>query len=228
MKPKNLKCPFTWKTRHPMIHDHILYVPEYYQGHQEYVFPGWESPEVFGRKALIEIEYCAGNGAWIVEKALKYPERNWVAVEIQFERVRKIWSKIHNFCIKNLFIVCGEGLTYTQFYVPDHSFHAVYVNFPDPWPKEKHSKNRLLKEPFFTELSRTAEKGAVTTIVTDHVDYTRQITEAMLANPSWKPLFSDPYFIHHLEGYGSSYFDDLWKEQGLPIHYMQYLNKGKI
>src|ERR1700723_523011 len=107
MRPKNLKCPFTWKTRRPMIHDRVLYVPEYYDKHSEFVFPGWENPEVFERAAPIEAEYCAGNGAWIVEKATRHPERNWVAVEIQFDRVRKIWSKVQNLGLKNLFIVCG-------------------------------------------------------------------------------------------------------------------------
>src|SRR5579863_3755958 len=140
MRPKHLKSPFPWEGRRPMIHDRILYVPEYYDHHGDYQFPGWLSAEVFGREAPIEVEYCSGNGAWIVEKALKDPSRNWVAVEMQFERVRKIWSKIHNLNLKNLLVVCGEALTFTRYYVPKGSFAAAYVNFPDPWPKAKHAK----------------------------------------------------------------------------------------
>jgi tRNA (guanine-N7-)-methyltransferase len=150
MKPKNFKCPVTWEERRPLIHDRVLFVPQYYDRHHEWTFPGWESPEVFGRKAPIEVEYCTGNGAWIIEKALANPDRNWVAVEVQFERVRKIWSKMCNEKITNLFIVCGEALTYTRFYVPSHSFSAAYINFPDPWPKEKHAK-----KPKKTTLART-------------------------------------------------------------------------
>lgn len=210
-----------------MIHDHILYVPEYYEGHQDYAFPGWSSPLVFGRDAPTEVEYCTGNGAWIVEKAIAHPDRNWVAVEIQFDRVRKIWSKIHNFKLKNLFVVCGEALTFTRYYVPNNSFAAVYVNFPDPWPKEKHSKKRLLKEPFFTEISRACTPEAIATFVTDHTDYSEQITQAMLSHPLWEPCFPDPYYVTDYEGYGTSYFDALWREQGLPVRYMKYFNKGK-
>ncbi|MBS0604227.1 MAG: tRNA (guanine(46)-N(7))-methyltransferase TrmB [Verrucomicrobia bacterium] len=227
MKPKNLKCPFTWKDRRPVIHDHILYVPEYYQEHEKYTFPGWESPDVFGRAAPIEVEYCTGNGAWIVEKAIAYPDRNWVAVEIQFERVRKIWSKIHNFNLKNLFIVCGEGLTFTRYYVPDHSFSAAYVNFPDPWPKDKHAKNRILQEPFLTEMARALKPGSIATIATDHVEYSRQIIEGMNANPLWESCYPDPYFVREFEGYGSSFFEALWRERGIPVHYMQYATQGK-
>ncbi len=224
MRPKNLKCPFTWKTRHPVIQDHILYVPEYYNLHHEYEFPGWSHPSVFEREAPVEVEYCSGNGAWIVEKAMAHPDRNFVAVEIQFERVRKIWSKIHNFNLKNLFIVCGEALTYTRYYVPTNSFSNVYVNFPDPWPKEKHAKNRLLKEPFFEEIARASTSNAIATIVTDHADYMHQITDGMLASPSWKPRFPAPYYVTDYKDYGTSYFDSLWRERGITIHYMQFLN----
>jgi len=222
MRPKNLKSPFTWEERRPAICDRILYVPEYYQGHEEYRFPGWESPEVFGRVADVEIEYCTGNGAWIIERALRFPERNWVAVEIQFDRVRKIWSKMHNFNLTNLFIVCGEGLTFTRYYVPDHSVSAVYVNFPDPWPKLKHAKNRILQEPFLTEMARVLKPGSCATLVTDHVEYMHQITQAMQANSLWTSCHPDPYYLRTLPDYGSSYFETLWRQRGMPLHYMQY------
>lgn len=210
-----------------MIHDWVLYVPEYYDRHQDYVFPGWASPEVFGRDAPVEVEYCSGNGAWIVERALQHPDRNWVAVEVQFERARKIWSKIHNFNLKNLLVVCGEGLTFTRYYIPKGSVTAVYVNFPDPWPKERHAKNRILQEPFFTEISAAMIPGGVATFVTDHADYTCQITESLLASPHWKARFPHPHYVTDYEGYGTSYFDALWRDQGISVHYMQYLNEQK-
>ena len=225
MKPKDLKNPLTWKERRPLIHDRILYVPEYYDRHHEWTFPGWDSLDVFGRIAPVEVEYCAGNGDWIIEKALKFPERNWVAVEIQFERVRKIWSKLHNFHLSNLFIVCGEALTFTQFYVPSLSVSATYINFPDPWPKERHAKNRLIQEPFAQEMARICLPGSITTIVSDHFDYTCQASAVMRSTLAWRPCFPDPYYVINLEGYGTSYFDNLWKKQGLIVHYLQFVNQ---
>src|SRR5690349_15082055 len=97
MKPKNLKCPFTWDTRRPLICDRVVYVPEYYQSHNEFHFPNWEDPSLFGKPGKVFVEYCTGNGAWIVEKAMQQPEHLWVAVEKRFDRIRKIWSKIHNY-----------------------------------------------------------------------------------------------------------------------------------
>jgi tRNA (guanine-N7-)-methyltransferase len=227
VKPKDLKCPFTWESRRPLICDHVLYVPEYYDRHGEYIFPGWSSPEVFGRDCPIEIEYCSGNGAWIVEKALAHPERNWVAVELQFDRARKIWSKVHNFELNNLLVVCGEALTFLLHYVKEAVFAAAYVNFPDPWPKEKHAKNRLLQEPFFNELSRTCLPGAILTVATDHRGYALSTIENLQGSSSWSACHPSPHYITEYPDYGTSYFEALWREKGIGVHYIQYSNQER-
>src|ERR1700722_5861913 len=114
MKPKDLKCPFRWADRRPMIVQGVLFIPQYYDKHAEWTFPGWEDPSLFGKKGKIFVEYCSGNGAWIIEKARSNPHLQWIAVEIQFERARKIWSKTQNLQLTNLIVVCGEALTFTR------------------------------------------------------------------------------------------------------------------
>lgn len=227
MKATDLKFPFSWEERRPLISDRVLYIPKYYDKHADWALPGWEDPQLFGRLAPLHIEYCAGNGGWIIDKALQHPEINWIAVEKRFERVRKIWSKIHNFQIKNLFVVCGEALTFTQHYIPTGSFDAAFVNFPDPWPKEKHAKNRLLQDPFFSELARACKPGAPATIVTDHFDYAKQVAESMHLHAKWKAAFPPPFYVNEWANYGSSYFGDLWKQMGLAIYYMQFTSENK-
>lgn len=184
------------------------------------MFPAWE--ELFGRQAPIEIEYCSGNGAWIIEKAKCCPNINWVAVEKRFDRVQKIWSKMHNEQISNLLIVCGEALTFTKYYVPDKSFSHLYVNFPDPWPKGRHKKNRLLSEPFISEMARVSTADAKAVIVTDHEQYAESICNAFIEHPTWTPMFPSPFFVTEWEGYGRSYFHDLWRQQQKTIHFMQF------
>jgi tRNA (guanine-N7-)-methyltransferase len=228
MRPKNLQHPFSWEERRPLIRDRVLFVPQYYSSHQQWTFPGWESPEVFGREAPIAVEYCTGNGTWIVEKARAHPERHWIAVEKKFDRVRKIWSKMHNFSLSNLFIVCGEALVFTQCYAADCSFDAIYINFPDPWPKQKHAKNRLLQGAFLTEMARVCAAGAAVTIVTDHLVYATEIHLAMSESSLWESRFLQPFYTTQWENYGTSYFDSLWRGQGLPIHYMQYFKVGGV
>jgi tRNA (guanine-N7-)-methyltransferase len=225
MNPKQFKYPFSWEERAPQIVDRVLFVPRFYAAHQEWNFPGWEAPEVFGRTAPLAIEYCSGNGLWVIEKAKAHPEINWIAVEKRFDRVRKIWSKRSNENIPNLLVVCGDALTFTQFYLKESSVDQIYINFPDPWPKEKHAKNRLIQEPFVSEMARVLKEKGKAVVVTDDVMYQQRVIESMMGNPQWSPSFSFPHFVTEWEGYGTSYFDALWREQGCTIHYLKFQRK---
>ena len=105
MRPKDLKSPYRWEDRRPLLEDRVFYVPEFYDKHQACAFPDWKT--IFGNDHPVIIEYGAGNGMWTAEKA-KDLSQNWVAVELDFERVRKIWSKVKNFGLPNLFVISGK------------------------------------------------------------------------------------------------------------------------
>lgn len=205
-----------------MIVDGVLFVPEYYDHHCAWTFPSWR--EIFGNNKPVIIEYCSGNGTWITEKAKKL-SCNWVAVEWRFERVRKIWSKVKNYGLPNLFIVCGEAQVFARDYLPSQSINGVYINFPDPWPKEKHAKHRLFQRPFIEELSRTLKSFSSVTIVTDDPPYSEQITREFLSHSAWEARFPEPYFTTEWEGYGTSYFDTLWRQKGKTIRYFHFIKK---
>jgi tRNA (guanine-N7-)-methyltransferase len=226
MKPKNLKCPFTWEERRPLLFQRVLFVPEYYQRHEEWTFPGWEDPSLFGNAREVFVEFCSGHGHWIIEKAKAHPEQNWVAVEMQFERVRKIWSKMQNNGLSNLLIVCGEALTFAKHYLPDSAVQAIYINFPDPWPKTKHVKHRLLQPPFVHELARIAKPSGTATLVSDDVPYCQQMSQQMLQHSAWSPVFPEPYYVTEWADYGYSFFDHLWREKGRTIHYLHFEKKS--
>lgn len=219
MKPKDLKFPYPWKERRPEIHQSVLFIPDYYDKHTEWPMPSWET--IFGNSNPVVVEYCSGNGTWIAEKA-KDKSRNWIAVEWRFDRVQQIWSKKQNYKLDNLFIVCGDAQIFIRDYLKESSIDAIYVNFPDPWPKEKHAKNRIFQPPFIDHMARTAKPGALLTVVTDDPPYSAQITTTVLSNPSWQPVYPDPYYLNEWEGYGNSFFDTLWREKGREIRYFQF------
>lgn len=219
MKPKDLKGPYFWENRRPLLMDGVFFVPEYYKDHDIKLFP--EFSTFFEREAnQTYIEYCSGNGHWIIEKAIQNPESNWIAVEMCFERVRKIWSKVKNQNIKNLLIIHGEALTFSKYYLKDKSVAGVYINFPDPWPKQKHSKNRLLREEFFIELARICRDDGKITIATDDKIYLDQICSECSKVKQINFAFPPPYYICDWPNYGYSFFDELWRNKGKIIHYL--------
>ncbi|NNM43915.1 MAG: tRNA (guanosine(46)-N7)-methyltransferase TrmB [Chlamydiae bacterium] len=223
MKPKDIKFPYSWKERKPLLQDQILFVPKYYDKHTQWRFPDFADPELFGNTNEVLIEYCSGNGSWIAEKAMQNPDKNWIAVEKKFERVAKIWAKSKNMNLKNFLIVCGDAIEFTKYYLtPQHIIHSAYVNFPDPWPKEKHAKHRLLQGEFLVELSRVIIKGGTVTVVTDDDVYRDQVCDEMLKTPDWYSAFCYPFFTKQWPGYGSSYFEELWRAKGKEIFYLQF------
>lgn len=222
MKPEQLKAPFSWKDRQILIQDRIWYVPEYYDQYHTFSFPGWKHPHLFDRPQRVKIEYCSGNGAWILAKALQHPDINWVAIERRFDRVRKIWSKLKNYQLDNLLIVCGEGNAITHHYLPSESVDEVFINFPDPWPKKRHAKNRLIQPNFASEAYRILQPGGLFTLVTDDVDYSQIMIDVVGSHTGFVSSYPAPYFITERADYGTSYFEDLWRSQGKTIHYHQF------
>jgi len=223
MRPKDLKSNFTWATRAPLLKDKVLYVPEHYFQHEQFQMPSFE--EIFEKPAhKVCVEYCSGNGDWVVAKAKENPDIYWVAVEKQFDRVRKIFSKRENHGVNNLLIVCGEALTFSRYYLSDSLVSEVFINFPDPWPKHRHAKHRLLKEEFIKELSRVLMQQGKLTCVTDDSVYCDSIKELLLGSTEWKPAHPAPYVLQDVPGYGYSFFEALWKAQGKTIFHIEFYN----
>lgn len=223
MKPLDLKPPFPKTERKIVIHDHVWYVPNTHLAKNSFDFPGWDHQDLFGNTHPVHIEYCSGNGAWIEEQALTHPDINWVAIERKFTRVRKIWSKIKNHNLKNLLVICGEGHSVTNSYFPEASAANIYINFPDPWPKKRHAKNRLIQPDFVNELARILQSGKMVTFVTDDPDYSQQVIEIFLANQRFGSLYPHPHFSTEEQNYGNSFFDDLWRSKGKSIRYHRFI-----
>lgn len=216
----DLRIPFTWKDRHSVLLDRCLYIPGFYSRHEEWKKIPWEDPSLFGNTHPVAIEYCSGNGQWICERAKQFPHINWVAVEKRFDRARKIWARLHRENLQNLFVVCGEAMIFTKYYAGLAS--EIFVNFPDPWPKPRHAKHRLIRHEFIDEVQKILLPGAKAYFTTDDRAYIDQMLEVLLANPRWKPQDPPPYYIDHLENFGASYFHDLWKNKGRSIYQLRF------
>lgn len=203
MKPKDVRFPHSWEERAPCLIEGMLFVPKYFQ-HEL-----WTGPEFTGY-----VEFCSGNGEWIIDKATQNPDTQWIAVEMDFLRARKIYSKRMNLGLKNLLVVCGKAEAFAQYYLKEGSIEGIFINFPDPWPKGRHAKHRIVQAPFTQEMRRILKKGGTATLVTDDPTYHGQMQKEM-----------EKYFIETPfdgEAYGTSWFERLWREKGKEIHYLRY------
>ncbi len=225
MKPEDLKSPFSFDERQILIKDRVWFVPDYFDRYDQFQFPGFSDEQLFGNANPVYLEYCSGNGSWIAGRAQKDLKINYVACELKFGRVRKIWSKIKNFELDNLFAICGEGFGITKRYFTPASIDRVFINFPDPWPKKRHAKHRIIQEPFLDELLRVLKPNGIVTFVTDDNAYSDWTIERFLKIEGFESCLEEPYYSNELSEYGTSYFDTLWREKGRLIRYHQFRKK---
>ncbi len=220
MKKSDLVIPFKFEDRRAIIINRFLYIPDHYNLHDQF------SDEItFENENEINIEYCSGNGEWIVEKAKRNPNINFIAVEMKFLRARQIWIKMHKDNLKNLFVVKSEAFIFTKNYLNKNFVADVFINFPDPWPKKKHAKNRLIKKDFLNQVYRIQKKDTTITIVTDHEDYRDEIIKEFLKIKEYKALFKKPYFTQDTKGFGSSFFSSLFISKGKAINCIKFARK---
>lgn len=212
VKAHELRIPFTWQERHVVIKDRVWFLPPRVCN-DPFVFEGWDHPELFGASRPIRIEYCSGNGSWIIDQAKKDPHSNWLAVEKQFYRARLIWAKIKNLGLDNLAVALAEGLELTERYIPSSSVEEIFVNFPDPWPKRRHGKHRIIKEEFVNQLARIIKPKGTATLVTDDEDYSKIMIQEMQNTPDFISQIAAPYYIETPANYGTSFFDSLFRGQ---------------
>lgn len=221
MKPKDLWIPCCFENRRPLIIQRLLYIPLNYDKHQKFSSLNFE--RIFPRKQPAAIEYCSGNGQWIIEKAKQNPQVNWIAVEKRLDRVRKIWAKMHNDGLGNLFVVFSEAETFTKYYLKEEQISFVFINFPDPWPKQKHAKHRLIQKDFLSDLAKVLNRSGEITLVTDDEKYKDQMIKTFQNAEPFHSLYPSPFYQTKLETYGSSFFENLWKSKGRNIFYLKYI-----
>lgn len=144
----------------------------------------FNAEEVFGRKAPLTFEIGFGMGDSLIEMALAMPERDFVGVEVHTPGVGRLLAKIEEHNLKNLRVYCDDAIEVLTHCFDDNSLDCVQVFFPDPWPKTKHHKRRLVQNSFLELLSLKLERGGLLHIATDWEAYAEHCVE-VLAEQNW-------------------------------------------
>jgi tRNA (guanine-N7-)-methyltransferase len=140
-----------------------------------YGIPFGES--IASKKPLV-LEIGSGMGETTAEIAKANPETEFVAVEVHGPGVGSLLNRIHHDQIRNLRLVRHDAVEVLERMVTDGSLAAVHLFFPDPWPKKRHHKRRLVQAPFVALLKQKLRPGGIVHAATDWPDYAVWIEEA--------------------------------------------------
>ena len=127
---------------------------------------------VFGRPGPLVVEIGFGNGAFFRDLSRAHPDWNVLGAAIAAASVTRGIGMIRREHLRHVRLFCGDGQFVLRDLVPRAGLHRLYLNFPDPWPKERHQDRRLLQESFFRLLSTRLDPDAGEFwFTTDHEEY---------------------------------------------------------
>lgn len=142
---------------------------------------------LFPQAQPLEVELGSGDGSFLVHWATLHPAHNFLGVERLLGRLRKLDRKGRRAGLMNLRGLRIEAAYGVEYLLPPSSVRAFHIYFPDPWPKRKHWKNRLINAHFSETAARALELGGGVYLRTDDADYYAQMTEVFGANPRFRP-----------------------------------------
>ena len=158
---------------------------------------------VFGRAAPLILEIGFGNGEALAALAQAEPDKNFIGVEVHQPGVGHLLRLLDADSIDNVRVVAVDAVEWLQARVPDASLNGVRIWFPDPWPKKRHHKRRLVQPGFVDLLARKVAGGGVLHLATDWVPYAEHMlavlsehsgftnlspTGDFCARPAWRPM----------------------------------------
>lgn len=151
-----------------------------------------ELSQLFPAPQPLEVELGSGDGSFLVDYALTHPECNVIGVERLLGRIRKMGRKAERAGLKNLRGIRIESSYFLKYLLPPHSAHALHIYFPDPWPKRKHRRHRLINEGFPGLAQGALQRSGVVYFRTDDSDYFEQMCAVFAANPVFQSVTTPP------------------------------------
>jgi tRNA (guanine-N7-)-methyltransferase len=169
----------------------------------------------------IDLEVGIGNGFFFEHLCRSNPEKHFLGVELKFKPLIQTIKRVLRAGNKNGRVIRYDATDLDEIFAPNE-LNNVFIFFPDPWPKKRHHKNRLLTFAFFMTLFHLQRPGSTLEIKTDSEEYFQWILERVPTTPYEVEAQTDNL---HESGWASgnflTHFEKLWSGKGLKTHYLK-------
>jgi tRNA (guanine-N7-)-methyltransferase len=171
-------------------------------------------PKIFGRYAKVHVDLGCGDGAFLFALAQRHPEKNFLGIERLSGRVEKASRKAAK--IDNMRVLNVETSYAVCYLLPERSVETFYLLFPDPWPKRRHHRRRIVTPEFLSSIHSALEERGTLRIATDQADYFDQISGSARSHSGFEivDLSASPARTD----LPVTKFERKFQAQGAPIH----------
>lgn len=138
---------------------------------------------VFGRVAPLIVEIGSGMGETTAEIARANPQADFIAIEVHGPGVGSLLKKIVAFELANLRVIRHDAVEVLERMIPEGLLAGIHLFFPDPWPKKRHHKRRMVQATFAALAARKLAPGGYLHAATDWAEYAAQMEEVFSSNP---------------------------------------------
>jgi len=146
---------------------------------------------VFGRSAPRILEIGCGMGETTAVIAAAHPQQDYIGIEVHTPGVGSLLKEIATRELNNLRVVQHDAVEVVRDMIPLASLAGIHVFFPDPWPKKRQQKRRLIQSPFVSLLAQRLAPGGYLHCATDWEEYAQQMVEVLAAEPLLKNTATD-------------------------------------
>ncbi|HIF51631.1 MAG TPA: tRNA (guanosine(46)-N7)-methyltransferase TrmB [Thiotrichaceae bacterium] len=138
--------------------------------------------KLFSRKAPLILDIGVGTGDTTLHHAMAHPENNYLAIEVHRPGIGHLLNQIETHKLSNIKIINHDVIDVLNNQIPNNSISQIFIFFPDPWPKKKHHKRRLINTSLITLLINSMTQHGRLHIATDWEDYALHIQDAFTEN----------------------------------------------
>jgi tRNA (guanine-N7-)-methyltransferase len=171
-------------------------------------------------RLVVEIGF--GRGEFLLELAERDPGAAHLGVEYSHKRVLKLARRLARTKLRNLRLLEAPGERAVSELLPPGSVACFWINFPDPWPKARHQRRRLIAPELVRELALRLEPGGELHVATDHEDYAAQIDRSLAGEPLLRNAFAPELFRREVPGRQATAYELEWRAEGRPMHFFCY------
>jgi tRNA (guanine-N7-)-methyltransferase len=184
----------------------------------------WEeifAPDVQPPLDLV-VDIGFGRGEFLIDAARKEPHRAFVGIERSFKRTLKMARRLARLTIGNVRLVESTAQAGIPEFFPERSIESAWINFPDPWPKDRHAARRLVQAPFIRDLALRLVPGGVLHLATDDAAYAAQMDDALAGEPLLENLYAPGPVGREKSGRIPTAYELEWESLGRSFHYFSF------